>query len=152
MQTFTKKEIFDAYQILNASKLGGLRSEEKTVLLVFLRQLRKISIEYEQDWKYIENKLKPSDFEHQMSLALQYEQSLRDGSTGPVEMTPETYTSFREAFLQYKTEFNSAMSDENKKEVSIDNTGITSNILMTLMNTNDWTVEQYFTVEKIIEI
>lgn len=152
MNQVTKKEIHDAYQVLNAAKLGGIKSEDKPLVLNFLRQLRKVDLEYEQDWKYIESKLKPEGFDTNFTLAVQYEQALKDRKPVPEDMSKESYNAFKEEYLKYRSEFSAAMREEDAMCVEINTEGITPELLSSLMSINDWTVEQYFTIENLINL
>jgi uncharacterized membrane protein YgaE (UPF0421/DUF939 family) len=146
----TKKQVYDAFKILNSIKLNSFNKEQKILLINFLRELRNTSNAYEEDIKFTESKLKPENFDEDYQKAIQYEKAIKDKTELPI--TEEEYEDFKKKYIQFQSEFIAAMKEEDSKEIEIKSDGITTDMLSDIMTENNLTVDQYFTIENIISL
>ena len=153
-KSITKKDVHEVYAIMSRSRLNDLKSnDDKTAVLKVLREFRFVAKNYEEDAKETAEKLMPDGYAESLQQAQQYERRRAQGKTDAADgMTSEEYNEFISAHVDYQQQVAKAMADVDQVTVELDFEPISSDVLTELMNTNGWTVEQYFKIEEVLSI
>lgn len=68
------KQVVEVYNTLNSAKLSKMDDKDKFLVIKAMRQLKPISISYEEDMKDAQEKLKDDNFEKMQNRAKEWEE------------------------------------------------------------------------------
>lgn len=149
-KTMTKKLVHTVYAIIGSARLNELKkTDDKVAVLRVLRQLRRVAVAYEDDAREATNKLKPDGYDEQRAQAALYETERNSGKK-PTAMADADYQRFLAAHLDYTRNVATAMRDIDEATVELDFEPVAPDVLRELMDANQWTVDQFLTVEDVL--
>lgn len=152
-KTLKTSEILNIYNILNTAKYGKMEDADKIKVWKITRALKPIATKFDEDSKDAAEKFKQDidGFDDKLQKAQEYERMSSEHKPTIDIMTTADYNDFIEnVFKPYQKTVEKAVKEFADKEAEIDYEPISEDAFGKLMASNEWTMAQVTTIDRIV--
>lgn len=135
MATKKTDSIVAAFRIINTAKISKMEDAEKFSFIKAVRQLKKVSTEFDEFLKDAQERLKPDGFD---AIAAKYQNK-------------EELTAEENAVLgKYNADVSECVKEELEKEVELTFAPFSEDVIGRFVASNDFSVNEVLTVSDVI--
>lgn len=131
----TTNDIVTAYRQINNAKLTKMEDAEKFALIKIVRQLKKVSTDFDDFLKDAQEKLKPDEFD-----------KIVEKVQGKKELSPEEKAKLN----KYNKDVAECLSEELEKEVELDFEPLSSESLGHFIASNDFSLNDILIIGDVV--
>lgn len=132
----TTEQIVTAYRLINPAKLTKMENTERFAIILATRQLKKVTTDFDELLKDVQEKLKPAEGFDKIIGKVQSKEDL----------TPEEASILN----KYNKDVSDCVTNELKKEIELDFEPLSKDALEHFIASNDFSVSDIITIQDVI--